>query len=216
MHCLTQWLFSSYSCLLNHKLSEVLMHQILLIDNFDSFTYNLVHYLEGFGAQVEVVRNDVVDQCHVRGKSGVVLSPGPGLPHASGRLMSMLNHLENIPVLGVCLGCQAMGVYTGTTLRNLDHVLHGVSSFGRVEHPGVLFRNFTEIVEMGHYHSWVVDEEKLSSDWRVTVRHEDGFIMAMEHSALPWFGVQFHPESVLTPEGKKIIYNWLSYLSATC
>jgi anthranilate synthase component 2 len=192
------------------------MHQILLIDNFDSFTYNLVHYLEGFGAQVEVVRNDVVDQCHVRGKSGVVLSPGPGLPHASGRLMSMLNHLENIPVLGVCLGCQAMGVYTGTTLRNLDHVLHGVSSFGRVEHPGVLFRNFTEIVEMGHYHSWVVDEEKLSSDWRVTVRHEDGFILAMEHCTLPWFGVQFHPESVLTPEGKKIIYNWLSYLSATC
>ncbi len=192
------------------------MHQILLIDNFDSFTYNLVHYLEGFGAQVEVVRNDVVDQSHMQGKNGVVLSPGPGLPQEAGRLMSMLTYMENTPVLGVCLGCQAMGVYTSATLRNLDPVLHGVSSFGRIEWPGVLFRDFAETVEMGHYHSWVVEEEKLSSDWRVTVRHEDGFIMAMEHCTLPWFGVQFHPESVLTPEGKKIIYNWLSYLSATC
>jgi anthranilate synthase component II len=192
------------------------MHQILLIDNFDSFTYNLVHYLEGFGAQVEVVRNDVVDESHMQGKNGVVLSPGPGLPQEAGRLMSMLTYMENIPVLGVCLGCQAMGIYTGATLRNLNPVLHGVSSFGKIERTGVLFHGFGEAIEMGHYHSWVVDDETLSSNWKVTVRHEDGFVMAMEHGALPWFGVQFHPESVLTPEGKKIIYNWLSYLSATC
>lgn len=192
------------------------MHQILLIDNFDSFTYNLVHYLEGLGAQVEVVRNDVVDQSHVLGKNGVVLSPGPGLPHEAGRLMDMLAHLENIPVLGVCLGCQAMGVYTRNELQNLDSVLHGVSTNGKVEVPGVLFQNFSENIEMGHYHSWVVSDEKLELNWTINVRNEKGHVMAIEHKIFPWSGVQFHPESVLTPEGKKIISNWLSYLSTAC
>jgi anthranilate synthase component 2 len=192
------------------------MHQILLIDNFDSFTYNLVHYLEAFGVNVEVVRNDVVEPNHFKGKHGVILSPGPGLPDEAGRLMASLAHLEKVPVLGVCLGCQAMGLYTGGDLRNLEHVLHGVSSIGKILDPGILFQQLGETITMGHYHSWVVNEENLTPDWKITVRHQQGYIMAMEHLKMPWFAVQFHPESVLTPEGKKIISNWLSYLSGTC
>lgn len=187
--------------------------RILLIDNFDSFTYNLVHYLEEFEVEVRVVRNNLLEWEMLENIDGVVISPGPGLPEEAGLLLKFLENLPSFPVLGVCLGCQALAVATQGKLRNLDKVLHGVATVGEVVDAGVLFKNLPKHFQIGHYHSWVVDEKSLSVDWKVTMLSSDHAIMAMEHQSYPWFGIQFHPESVLTERGKEIIKNWLSYLS---
>ena len=184
---------------------------ILFIDNFDSFTYNLVHYCEALNATVHVVRNNEIPWEEVMNYDAVVLSPGPGLPEESGDLMKFIaTFWERIPMFGICLGCQAMALHDGGQLKNLNQVLHGVSS--EVEQIGdsVLFTGLPRKFEVGHYHSWVIDNEFLPNSFDVTARKRDGLVMAIQHKALPLMAVQFHPESVLTKEGLHIMKNWIN------
>ena len=183
---------------------------ILFIDNFDSFTYNLVHYCEALNANVRVVRNNEIPWDEVLNYDAVVLSPGPGLPGESGDLMKFIaTFWDRIPMLGICLGCQAMALHDGGKLKNLSQVLHGVSSEVQQMGSSVLFAGLPEKFEVGHYHSWVVDPAFLPPSFKVTARNNHGLIMAIQHKALPLMAVQFHPESVLTKEGMQIMKNWI-------
>jgi len=189
---------------------------ILFIDNFDSFTYNLVHYVEAFDAQVTVVRNDEIPFNDIQKFNGVLLSPGPGLPAESGELMRFIELWKNkMPMLGVCLGMQALAESCDAGLKNLDQVLHGVQGLAVRVNDSKLLEGIPEQFHVGHYHSWVVEEASLNSDWVVTSRSTSNEVMSMEHRVLPLMAVQFHPESILTPDGKKMIENWLKSLNET-
>ena len=184
---------------------------ILFIDNFDSFTYNLVHYCEALNAKVRVVRNNEIPWEEVLNYDAVVLSPGPGLPGESGDLMKFIaTFWEQIPMLGICLGCQAMALHDGGRLKNLDHVLHGISSQVNQEASSILFNGLPTKFEVGHYHSWVIDNEFLPSSFEVTARNNEGLVMAIQHKVLPLMAVQFHPESVLTKDGMSMMKNWIN------
>jgi anthranilate synthase component 2 len=184
---------------------------ILFIDNFDSFTYNLVHYCEALNVNVHVVRNNEIPWEEVLNYDAVVLSPGPGLPEESGDLMKFIaTFWERIPMLGICLGCQAMALHDGGKLKNLSQVLHGVSSEAEQINDSVLFDGLAKKFEVGHYHSWVIDNDFLPTSFDVTARKSDGLVMAIQHKALPLMAVQFHPESVLTKEGIHIMKNWIN------
>ena len=183
---------------------------ILFIDNFDSFTYNLVHYCEALNSTVRVVRNNEIPWEEVMNYDAVVLSPGPGLPEESGDLMKFIAMFwEQIPMLGICLGCQAMALHDEGKLKNLDHVLHGVSSEVQKIGESVLFAGLPIQFEVGHYHSWVIDNEFLPNSFEVTARNINGWVMAIQHKSLPLMAVQFHPESVLTKEGMDMMKNWI-------
>jgi anthranilate synthase component 2 len=183
--------------------------RILLVDNYDSFTYNLVHYMEAEGASVEVVRNDEVSQVDSADFDRVVLSPGPGLPLESGELMSVIQEVVGKqPILGVCLGMQALAIHFGGELYNLSNVRHGISVRCSLDTTSRLFEGLPQETEVGLYHSWAV-KEPLPKDFKLTARNSDDVAMAMEHHTLPIFGVQFHPESVLTPLGRAMISNFL-------
>jgi anthranilate synthase component 2 len=189
------------------------MSRIVVVDNYDSFTYNLVHYFEELsGEKIAVIRNDQVYSGFTSEYDCFVLSPGPGLPEELDQLIALSGDLleHGKKVLGVCLGHQALAMATGARLKNLEEVHHGVSH--RVHQLGKssLFESLPGQFSVGRYHSWVVDEPSLSTDWIITCRDEAGEIMAMEHRDRPAYGIQFHPESVLTPEGKKIIQNFLN------
>jgi anthranilate synthase component II len=187
---------------------------ILFIDNFDSFTFNLVHYCEAFDAQVHVVRNDEIPFDEVMNYDGVLLSPGPGLPSESGELMKLIEQVKNtMPILGVCLGMQALAESSGARLKNLDRVLHGLQGTALRENNSMLLDGISNEFHVGHYHSWVVDETSLSDEWIVTSRSKDKEVMSMEHRFLRLNAVQFHPESILTPDGKTMIKNWLNSLN---
>ncbi len=184
---------------------------ILVVDNYDSFVYNLVQYLAELGATVTVVRNDAVDASGVASiaPDGVLVSPGPGHPRDAGNCLEIIRYCaeHGLPLLGVCLGHQALGEEFGATVSRAPELLHGRSSL--VEHAEVgVFAGVTNPLVAGRYHSLVVQEEELPDELEVTARSH-GLIMGMRHRTLPLEGVQFHPESVLTQDGYRILANWL-------
>ena len=184
--------------------------RILLVDNYDSFTWNIEHILVSAGARVDVVRNDAINPHAVVQFDGLVLSPGPGVPDEAGQLMRIIPiaAAHSVPTLGVCLGMQAIAEHFGGTLRNLDEVLHGQAShLTELVAEGVL-AGLQPPVQIGHYHSWVVDASSLPDELHVNARSSQGVPMAMGHESLPVAGVQFHPESVLTPQGRGLLRGW--------
>lgn len=189
------------------------MGRTLVVDNYDSFTFNLVHIVERIlDTDVDVRRNDEIQPEEIAHYDSVIFSPGPGLPSESSGLMALVQAAldSECKVLGVCLGHQALAVSTGGDLKNLKEVHHGVSLPMHVLQDGeILFEGLGSDLLAGRYHSWVVDEKGLSEDWIITCRDTDGEVMAMRHRKLPVFGIQFHPESVLTPKGPDILRNFL-------
>ena len=185
---------------------------IVVIDNYDSFTYNLVHALKKLsGRDVDVIRNDELEFSDLEKYDKIVLSPGPGLPEEAGLLLDIIREFApRKSILGVCLGHQAIGEVFGGKLTNMNHVLHGIATpVTRLAPDPVLFEGLPEQFDAGRYHSWIVDQESLPDCFEVTGTDANGMIMSMKHKQYDVRGVQFHPESVLTPLGEKIIKNWL-------
>jgi len=187
------------------------MTKIIVIDNYDSFTYNLVHYLEDLNCEVTVFRNDEFDLEEIKPFDKILLSPGPGIPDEAGLLKDVIRHFAPTKsILGICLGQQAIGEVFGATLTNLEKVYHGVATrISIISDDEVLFNGLDREIEVGRYHSWVVDKD-LPQALEATSFDENGQIMSLRHRTLDVRGVQFHPESVLTPEGKKILENWVN------
>ena len=178
------------------------MKKIVIIDNYDSFTYNLAHLVRELGAEVTVLRNDRFQLSELEGFDKIILSPGPGIPSEAGLLLDVIRaYAGRKPMLGVCLGHQAIGEVFGAKLENLSEVYHGVQSECTYEGRRML---------IGRYHSWVVSNAHFPDCLEVTARTDDGQIMALRHRQYDIRGVQFHPESVLTPEGKALISEWLN------
>lgn len=185
------------------------MKDILVIDNYDSFTYNLVHYLEELGAVVVVKRNDQLDLDEVEAFDKIVLSPGPGIPDEAGLLKEIISkYASSKSIFGVCLGQQAIAEVFGGKLLNLKEVYHGVATTIRVVKEDILFKDLPEELHVGRYHSWVVDPE-LPKGLYATSFDQNGQLMSLRHELYDVCAVQFHPESVLTPDGKKILENWM-------
>jgi len=187
------------------------MKNILVIDNYDSFTYNLVHYLEDLNCQVTVVRNDQLQLEDVEPFEKIVLSPGPGIPDEAGLLKPIIKtYASTKSILGVCLGMQAIGEVFGATLENLDIVYHGIQTKVHITSKDeILFKGLPPTIEVGRYHSWVVKGE-LPTCLEITSVDENQQIMALRHKEFDIKGVQFHPESVLTPDGKTMLKNWIN------
>jgi anthranilate synthase component 2 len=192
--------------------------KILIFDNYDSFTYNLVHLVEKITHErVDVYRNDKIALENVKQYDKIILSPGPGVPSEAGLLLPLIKeYAATKPILGVCLGHQAIGEAFGGKLTNLSSVFHGVATPVRMVNSQQstvncqLFNGLPETFEAGRYHSWVIDKENFPDELEITAEDENGFIMALQHKTFNVQGVQFHPESVLTPDGEKIMRNWLS------
>lgn len=186
------------------------MKKIVLIDNYDSFTYNLVHYLEDLNCEVSVYRNDEFDIEEIERFDKILLSPGPGIPDEAGLLKDVIRkYAPTKSILGVCLGQQAIGEVFGGSLSNLDKVYHGVATKVKtVVDNEILFEGIGNEFEVGRYHSWVVDAN-LPDVLEATSFDENGQIMSLRHKTFDVRGVQFHPESVLTPNGKKMLENWV-------
>lgn len=185
--------------------------QILIIDNKDSFTFNLVHYLESFDVDVTVWRNDDIDFKLIKDFDKIVVSPGPGLPKEAGYLMQFLQlWYGKKPILGVCLGFQAVAELKGVTLLNLSEVAHGIKTEVFLQNKGgVYFNNLPTSFLVGRYHSWVLEPTLTSKKFTITSKTNQGLIMSAEDVQAKFLGVQFHPESIMTPMGKQIIKNWL-------
>jgi len=186
--------------------------KILLLDNYDSFTYNLLHLLEQFDVTVDVLRNDEVTLEQVSGYDKIVLSPGPGLPEEAGIMMELIHKFSSSkPILGICLGHQAIGQAFGAKLFNLEEVQHGVSNVTSVTDPSErLFEGIPASFKTGRYHSWMVDRDQLPDVLKITAVDERQNIMALRHRSLDVCGVQFHPEYILTEYGKPLIRNWIA------
>ena len=185
---------------------------VLLIDNYDSFTYNIYEYLKILGAVVEVYKNDddAVFELDFKDVSHIIISPGPGRPEDAGNSLKILErYTGRIPILGVCLGHQAIGEAFGAKLTNLSEVYHGVATPCTQFGNDPIFRGMDKRIEIGRYHSWVVDRTGFPECLDVTAVSDDGCIMGLKHKNYDIHGIQFHPESVLTPEGKTIVKNWL-------
>ena len=186
--------------------------KIVIIDNYDSFTYNLSHLLKELGAEVAVVRNDKFELKDLEQYDKIVLSPGPGIPSEAGLLLDVIRtYTGRKPILGVCLGHQAIGEVFGARLENLKEVYHGVQTEGTQMGNDYIFDGLPERFMMGRYHSWVVAKDSVPECLEVTAMSDDGEIMAMRHRQYDIHGIQFHPESVLTPEGKTIVGNFLKH-----
>lgn len=186
--------------------------KILVFDNYDSFTYNLVHLVEKITHEkVEVHRNDKLPLEEVKKYDKIILSPGPGIPEEAGLLLPLIKeYAASKSILGVCLGHQAIGQAFGGQLTNLSSVFHGVAtSCQLLTDKSQLFQGLPQSLEIGRYHSWVVSKDGLPEDLEITAEDDNGFIMAMQHKKYDVQGVQFHPESVLTPSGEAILRNWL-------
>ena len=189
--------------------------KILVFDNYDSFTYNLVHLVEQItGNRVDVYRNDELPLEKVKDYDKILLSPGPGVPSEAGLLLPLIKeYAATKSILGVCLGHQAIGEAFGGTLTNLSTVYHGIATpVQQIPNEGKhsrLFEGLAAEFVVGRYHSWVVDQENFPSDLLITAKEEHGYIMALEHKTYDVQGVQFHPESILTPDGAIILKNWL-------
>ncbi len=184
--------------------------RILVFDNYDSFTYNLVHLVEKIlHYRVDVYRNDQLPLEKVKEYDKIILSPGPGIPDEAGLLLPLIKeYAATKSILGVCLGHQAIGQAFGARLTNLSRVFHGVATGCNLS-PVPLFAGLPENIKVGRYHSWVVDKEEFPGNLEITAEDSNGYIMALQHKTLDVRGVQFHPESVLTPDGEKIVFNWL-------
>ena len=189
------------------------MKKILVIDNYDSFTYNIVHYLESLDCIVTVVRNDSLTIEEVRDYDKILLSPGPGIPKDAGLLNTIIKEYgPSKSILGICLGQQAIGEVFGGKLINLNTVYHGVATTINVlVNNEPLYKGLKKTLSVGRYHSWCVSRENFPDVLEVTSIDENGEIMSLRHKVYDVRGVQFHPESVLTPNGKKILENWLNY-----
>lgn len=186
--------------------------KIAVIDNYDSFTYNLVHYLEDLDCEVTVFRNDAFDLAELQPFDKILLSPGPGIPDEAGLLKETIRtYAQTKSILGVCLGQQAIGEVFGGTISNLDKVFHGVSTkLTLAVDDELLFEGITEPIEVGRYHSWIVNAAHFPESLQVTSYDSNGEIMSLRHKTLDIRGVQFHPESVLTPYGKQMLRNWVN------
>ncbi|WP_082960153.1 anthranilate synthase component II [Maribacter hydrothermalis] len=186
---------------------------VLVIDNYDSFTYNLVHYLEELGCEVIVKRNDQLTLEEVDAFDKIVLSPGPGIPDEAGLLKQIIEkYAPTKSVFGVCLGQQAIAEVFGGSLINLDEVYHGIATKIKITKEDVIFEGLPKEIEVGRYHSWVVNPD-LPEVLEATSLDENGQIMSLRHKTYDVRAVQFHPESVLTPQGKKMLENWLRPLA---
>ncbi|MEO9004198.1 MAG: aminodeoxychorismate/anthranilate synthase component II [Ginsengibacter sp.] len=191
--------------------------KILIFDNYDSFTYNLVHVVEKIiHGKVDVFRNDKISLEKIGDYDKIVLSPGPGLPCESGLLLPLIKeYASSKSILGVCLGQQAIGETFGGKLVNLKEVYHGVATKikikeSRTRSENDVFKSLPNEIEVGRYHSWIVDKENFPEELEITAEDENGYIMSLRHKTFDVQGVQFHPESVLTPMGEDIMRNWLN------
>ena len=184
--------------------------KVVIIDNYDSFTYNLSHLVKELGAKVTVVRNDQFELADLEQYSKIILSPGPGIPSEAGLLLDVIRaYAGKKPILGVCLGHQAIGEVFGAKLENLSDVFHGVATPCHIIADDPIFSGIPRDITIGRYHSWVVSREGLPDCLEVTAESDEGQIMALRHRELNVRGIQFHPESVLTPDGKKMLQNWM-------
>jgi anthranilate synthase component 2 len=185
--------------------------KIVIIDNYDSFTYNLSHLVKELGVEVTVVRNDQFALPELEAYDKIILSPGPGIPSEAGLLLDVIRtYAGKKPMLGVCLGHQAIGECFGAQLTNLSEVFHGVATEGTQFGNDPIFAGLPQRITMGRYHSWVVSKDGLPSCLEITAESDEGQIMALRHKEYDIHGIQFHPESVLTPEGRKIIENFIA------
>jgi len=184
--------------------------KILIIDNYDSFTYNLLHYVESFDVEVTIVLNDKLELHEVKNYDKIILSPGPGLPKDAGITpLVIASYFDKIPILGVCLGFQAIIEHFGGTLYNQPIVKHGVAETGHFVNSSKLFRKLPASFKIGLYHSWAARKENFPEPLTITAHSEEDVIMAFEHKELPICGVQFHPESILSENGHAIVENFL-------
>ena len=184
--------------------------KIVIIDNYDSFTYNLSHLIKEIGAEVTVIRNDQFTLNQLEPFDKIVLSPGPGIPSEAGLLLDVIKTSKGRkPILCVCLGHQAIGEVFGGTLENLSDVFHGVATEGTQFSNDYIFDSLPKRITMGRYPSWVVSRENFPTCLEVTAVSDEGQIMALKHKNYDIHGIQFHPESVLTPEGKTIVKNFI-------
>lgn len=195
-------------------LHKINIMNILLIDNYDSFTYNLSQYLEeegGEDVEVTVWRSDQFDIDDVERFDKIVLSPGPGVPDEAGLLKAVIRrYAPTKSILGVCLGEQAIGEVFGAEIYNLNTVFHGIQSSVRIVAPDYIFDNLSDSIKVGRYHSWVVGKEDFPAELEVTAVSDEGQIMALKHRVYDVHGIQFHPESILTPKGRTIIRNFIN------
>ncbi len=186
--------------------------KIAIIDNYDSFTYNLAHLVRSLGGTVSVLRNDRFGLDELAAFDKILLSPGPGIPSEAGLMPDVIRrYASDKPILGICLGEQAIGEAFGGTLVNLDSVFHGVQTPCRVVADDYLFAGLPAEFPVGRYHSWVVDADTMPSCLEATALSPEGQVMALRHRSLDLRGLQFHPESILTPDGETIINNWLNH-----
>tara|TARA_B100001057_G_scaffold501227_1_gene622203 strand:+ start:5316 stop:5882 length:567 start_codon:yes stop_codon:yes gene_type:complete len=185
------------------------MKKIFLIDNYDSFTYNLSHYLEELGCKVKIMRNDMFDINEIKEYDGILISPGPGIPDEAGMTKEVIKkYFKEKNILGVCLGQQAIAEAFGGNIENMKEVYHGVATKINCLKNDEIFDNIPELIEVGRYHSWIV-KEPLPEDLIITSVDENNQVMSLKHKKYPIRGVQFHPESILTPYGKTIMKNWI-------
>ncbi len=196
---------------------RIFIMKIVIIDNYDSFTYNLAHLIKELGAEVAVYRNDqlevqaLIDNADNIEFDKIVLSPGPGIPSEAGLLLDVIRTFAGKkPILGVCLGHQAIAEVFGAKLINLSDVFHGVATVGTQLGNDIVFSGLPMSIVMGRYHSWVVSRDNFPECLEITAESEGGHIMALRHKEYDIHGIQFHPESVLTPDGRKMINNWLN------
>lgn len=184
--------------------------KILLLDNFDSFSYNLFHYLEACEADVTVSRNNEINLSEVELFDKIVFSPGPGLPRDAGQMLMIIEKYHTTkPILGVCLGMQAIGEFFGDSLYNMEEVKHGISDFIHHFNDDLLFKGIPSSFQVGLYHSWAV-RLQAKSPLLATAKSLNNTLMALKHKDFPIYGVQFHPESILTEHGKKMIENFVN------
>lgn len=185
--------------------------RVVLIDNYDSFTYNLYHLLRELNVEVTVYRNDQFELQDLKPFDKIMLSPGPGIPSEAGLLMQVIKeYAGKKPILGICLGEQAIGESFGGTLVNLSDVFHGVQTPAHIVADDYIFDGLSKDILVGRYHSWVVDAESIPACLEITATSDEGQVMALRHKDLDIRGIQFHPESVLTPDGKTMIKNWVN------
>lgn len=185
--------------------------KIVIIDNYDSFTYNLSHLVKELGAEVAVLRNDQFELPQLDVFDRIILSPGPGIPSEAGLLLDVIRtYAGKKPILGVCLGHQAIGEVFGAKLENLSDVFHGVATEGTQFGIDPLFASLPHRITMGRYHSWVVSKDGFPDCLEVTAESDEGQIMALRHKQLNIRGIQFHPESILTPDGRQMLLNWIN------
>ena len=187
--------------------------KILVFDNYDSFTYNLVHLVEKIlPVKVDVYRNDQIPLEKIAEYDKIILSPGPGIPSEAGLLLPVIRQYASTKsILGVCLGHQAIGEAFGAKLTNLRKVYHGVATACHITgRQSPLFEGLDDPIEIGRYHSWIVDRDSLPADLEITAEDDNGLVMGLQHKKYDVQGVQFHPESVLTPKGEALMRNWLN------